>query len=47
MLVSTKLKEHLSWVEPKIESQTSDVNLLVLRNISALHFVTLLPEMHM
>lgn len=47
MLVSTKLKEHLSWVGPKIESQTSDMNLLVLRSISALHFVTLLPEMHM
>ena len=46
-MTPTKLEELLSWVAPKIESQVSGVNRLVLSNVSALHFVTLLLEMYM
>ena len=46
-MIPTKLGEVLSWVAPKIESQVSGLNQLVLRNVFALHFAALLLERHM
>ena len=46
-MTPTKLEELLSSLAPKIEIQVSGVSQLVLRNVSALHFNTLLLKMHM
>ena len=46
-MTPAKLEEILSCIVPKIKIQVAGVSQLVLRNVSAFHFVTLLPETHM
>ena len=45
-MTPTKLEERLSSLVPKTESQVSGVSHLILKNVSASFFITLLPEMH-